>query len=125
MTTMIYITQPGVKNYTVVQGQTFYDAFTFLDTLGSPANLTGWKARFTAREKGSTIGSSSSLALTEASGITLGGAAGTVVITATPTITRTMRAVAHEYQFEFEDAAGAIQTYLIGTITVSEEIAHG
>lgn len=125
MTTMIYIREPGTRDYVAYRGVTFYDAFTFYDTAGAAVNLTGWKARFTMWPKGSPGLTAASLALTStpAAGITLGGVLGTVVITATTTQTEALEVDQYDYQFELEDAAGAVQVYYEGVLDLKEGIA--
>jgi hypothetical protein len=93
--------------------------------VGAAVDLTGWKARYSAWPQRSPEGTTPTIALTStpAAGITLGGALGTVVITATPATTLLLNVGDYDHQFEFEDAAGAIQTYYIGTLTVREDIA--
>lgn len=124
MTTMIYITKPGVRNLVCYKGATLYDAFTFKDTSGNAVDLTGWKAYYNAWPKGSPNNTAATLALTStpAAGITLGGALGTVVITASAATTAALQAQEYDHQFKFEDAAGASQVYYIGTLDLREDI---
>lgn len=124
MTTMIYITEPGNHDLVAYRGSTLYDAFTFYDTGGNAVDLTSWKAYYNVWPRNSAEGTSASLALTStpAAGITLGGAAGTVIITATPTQTSALPAAQYDHQFKFEDAAGAKQIYYIGTLDLREDI---
>lgn len=124
MATMIYLKEPGERDLTAYRGATFYEAFTFYDSNDAAVNLTGWSARFTVWPKNSPDATTASLALTStpAAGITLGGAAGTVVIKATPTQMTAMPAGQYDYQFEFEDGAGDIQVYYKGTFTVNEDV---
>lgn len=124
MTTMIYAVKPVMQDFFCVAGNTFCDSFT-ITLNGSAVDLTGWKARFSAWPKESPSGTTPSLALTStpAAGITLGGIAGTVIVKATTAQTRGLTATAYEYQLEFEDAAGDVQTYKSGTLTIEAEIA--
>ena len=64
------------------QGADFYLNVTWLDANGNPYNLTGYTASFTLRQD---FGKPVVFNLTESSGLTLGGSAGTIVIHATST----------------------------------------
>ena len=122
MTTMVFVEAPGKQDLFTTRGATLYDAFTI--TYNDVAiDLTGWRARFKCWLHDSAIGTTSALSLDELSGITLGTTSGTVVIKATPTQTRTLSAGRYDYQLEFEDALGNVQTYRTGSLNVEEEIA--
>lgn len=109
---MIYVT-PAVRNYTHIAGNTFHESFTVLVD-GTPLNLTGWKVRL----KGGPINLS-----TDNGAIVLGGAAGTVNITASTGTTRAWGALVVDYQFEFEDEVGNVRTFYTGTFENKLEIA--
>lgn len=125
MATMIYIEKAAERDLEAYRGVTFYDGFTFYDTADVAVDLTGWLARFTMWRKNSTPGSAAALALTStpAAGITLGGVAGTVAIVATAAQTEALDSDQYDYQFEFEDAAGASQVYYAGIFDLKEGIA--
>lgn len=73
----------GQYDITIEQGATWRLELTWQDSEGAPIDLTAYTARMQVRE--AYVSSGTWLSLTSASGggITLGGAAGTVVITAT------------------------------------------
>ena len=66
------------------QGADFYLNVTWLQPNGTPYDLTGYTATFTLRQD---FGKPIIWTLTESSGLTLGGSAGTIVIHATNTQT--------------------------------------
>jgi hypothetical protein len=118
MTTMIYIEAPGTRNYIHYRGDTFYDSFVFEDTAGSAVDLTGWSASLQGWPAGAPNGSTAVIALTSGTPayVTLGGTAGSVTIKAAGTVADDWPVDTYDYQFKFTDAAGDIQTYLVGTI---------
>ena len=70
-----------IPNSVVIdQGADFYLNVTWLDPNGNPYNLTGYTATFTLRQD---FGKPIIWTLTESSGLTLGGSAGTIGIHAT------------------------------------------
>ena len=122
--TMIYVRAPARQDLQVVAGNTFLDSFA-ITLNGSAVDITGWKARWSIWPKDSAAGTTATLALTStpAAGITLGGVLGTVIVKATPAQTRALTQAASEYQFELEDAAGDVQCYKCGVLTLVAEIA--
>lgn len=117
---MIYVNEPAVRNYIVIRGQSFYDAFTIKQN-NAAVDLTGWSAR----ERGKRNANDASFDIDLSSdngGIVLGGSAGTVVRQASPATTRQWPLGDIPYQLEFEHS-GAVQTYLVGVYTVLPEVA--
>jgi hypothetical protein len=74
----------GTYNIVAEQGATYSKLFTLTNSAGDPIDLTGYTARLQVREKYSSEVKLLDLT-TENSGITLGGAAGTVAVLATAT----------------------------------------
>ncbi len=117
---MIYVT-PARRDYAVVAGNTFNEALT-IKVDGAPLDVTGWKARFQGRRDPDDVTPVIDLS-TANGGITLGGADGIVNIAATAATVRGWGRVAVHYQFELEDAAGSVQTFLYGEFVVGAEWA--
>lgn len=111
------------EDLTCYQGSNFYDHYYILDSSGVAISNVGWKARMKAWPKGSPLGATASLALDETSGITLAGVSGEVTFKSTLAQTRAMPPGDYDYQQEFEDAAGNVQTYKKGVLAVNMEIA--
>jgi hypothetical protein len=76
--------KPGRLDLICYQGADFDFQITWTVS-GSPVNLTGWTGRMQVRKIPGAP--SATLSLTSGSGITLGGAAGTVLVAATATQT--------------------------------------
>jgi hypothetical protein len=107
----------------IKQGATLSLTATWKDSTGTAVNLTGYTARLQVR---ATYDSSSTiLSLTSAAGITLGGAAGTIAITATATVTAALTApFSGVYDLELVSGGGEVTRLLEGTATVSPEVSR-
>jgi len=107
----------------IKQGATLSLTATWKDSTGTAVNLTGYTARLQVR---ATYDSSSTiLSLTSASGITLGGAAGTIAITASATTTAALTAPwSGVYDLELVSGGGEVTRLLEGTATVSPEVSR-
>lgn len=103
----------GQYNIVCRQGDTFTRALT-ITTNGTAYNLTNATATFTVRAaEDATI----QLQLTNGSGITVGGTAGTATITATAS--QTSQIEAGVYTYDLSVAAGSnITTFLAGNFTI-------
>jgi hypothetical protein len=101
------------------QARDWYLTITWNDSNNTPINLTGYSATFNLAT--SYNATTSALTLTSASGITLGGAAGTIAIHATPTQTSIS---AGTYFGELVLTSGsAVQTSLLkGQLTVNAKV---
>ena len=107
----------------IKQGATLSLTATWKDSSGTAVNLTGYTARLQVR---ATYDSSSTiLSLTSSAGITLGGAAGTIAITATATVTAALTAPwSGVYDLELVSGGGEVTRLLEGTATVSPEVSR-
>ena len=107
----------------IKQGATLSLTATWKDSSGTAVNLTGYTARLQVR---ATYDSSSTiLSLTSASGITLGGAAGTISITASATVTAALTAPwSGVYDLELVSGGGEVTRLLEGAVTVSPEVSR-
>ena len=111
----------GELNLTVEQGTTFSQTLTWkIDNV--LVNLTGYTARMQARED--VTSSDTILSLTQASGITLGGAAGTIVIALNAASTAALVAGNYVYDLELVSGAGVVTRLVQGTFTVSAEVTR-
>jgi len=107
----------------IKQGATLSLTATWKDSAGTAVNLTGYTARLQVR---ATYDSSSTiLSLTSAAGITLGGAAGTIAITASAATTAALTAPwSGVYDLELVSGGGEVTRLLEGTATVSPEVSR-
>lgn len=109
---------PGNYDLTIVQGATLDLLLTYKDDAGVVINLTGYTARLKIR---TAVAGSELVSLTEADGLVLGGAAGTIRIqrSAAQTAAYTWsRAV-----YDLELISGAVVTRLVeGNVLVRPEI---
>lgn len=105
------------------QGATFELTVTWKDSAGTAINLTGYSARMQVRETYSS--SSTIVSLTNGSGITLGGAAGTIAIVISATTTAALTApFSGVYDLELVSAGGVVTRLLQGAATVSPEVTR-
>lgn len=103
----------GEYNIVIRQGDTFNRALTITSN-GSAYNLTNTTAQFTVRSgEDATV----QLSLTNGSGITLGGTAGTANITATSTQTSAIEAGVYTYDFTLTSGS-SVTTFLAGSFKV-------
>lgn len=103
----------GEYNFVIRQGDTFTRGLT-ITTAGTAYNLTNAQANFTVRaSEDSTV----LLQLTNGSGITLGGTAGTATITASTTQTAAIEAGVYTYDFSIT-AGSSLTTFLAGSFRV-------
>ena len=108
---------------TINQGATFELTVTWKDSTGAAINLTGYSARMQVRETYSS--SSTVVSLTNGSGITLGGAAGTIAILISATTTAALTApFSGVYDLELVSAGGVVTRLLQGAATVTPEVTR-
>ena len=108
---------------TINQGATFELTITWKDSAGTAINLTGYTARMQVRETYSST--STIVSLTSGSGITLGGAAGTIAILISATTTAALTApFSGVYDLELVSAGGVVTRLLQGAATVSPEVTR-
>jgi hypothetical protein len=113
---------PARYNLTCYQGATFDQTFT-VSIDNAPMNLTGYSAAMQVRE---TIDSSSAaVSLTNGSGITLGGTAGTIQVVIAATATSALTEDQYVYDLELTSGGGIKDRYLMGTFIVSGEVTRG
>jgi hypothetical protein len=107
----------------IKQGATLSLTATWKDSSGTAVNLTGYTARMQVR---ATYDSSSTiLSLTSSSGITLGGSAGTIAITASATTTAALTAPwSGVWDLELVSGGGEVTRLLEGAATVSPEVTR-
>jgi hypothetical protein len=107
---------------TAEQGANYAASLTYRDSSNVLVNLTGYTARMQVRK---TIGSTTPyLSLTNASGITLGGAAGTVAIAISAATLSAIPSGNYVYDLELISGAGAVVRLISGDFVVSGEVSR-
>ena len=111
----------GSYDFTIEQGATFNLLMTWkIDNIA--VNLSGYTARLQARidvDEVDTI-----LSLTTGSGITLGGAAGTITLDQTATQTALLPKGEYVYDLELQTSGGVVTRLLQGELNISAEVTR-
>ena len=112
----------GIYNITAEQGATLSRTITWKNSTGNPINLSGYTARMQVRADYESAASLLTLT-TENGGITLGGALGTIVITASATATAALSAGSYVYDLEL--VLSDVVTRLVqGAFAVNAEVTR-
>jgi len=110
-------------NIDIKQGATFQLTITWKDSAGTAIDLTNYTARAQARLTYDT--STTIFSLTSSSGITLGGAAGTIAIVIAAGTTAALAAPwSGVWDLELVSGAGIVTRLLEGTANVSPEVTR-
>lgn len=116
--------QAGKLNIVIEQGTTFNPVLTYTDnsTPAVPIDLSGYTARMQIRaQQADTAVIVGGDLTTENGGITLGGAAGTIALLITDTITTAFTFSNAVYDLELIDGSGIVIRLLTGSVTLSTE----
>jgi tRNA threonylcarbamoyladenosine modification (KEOPS) complex Pcc1 subunit len=110
-------------DFKIEQGATFYQPLVWKDGNGALVNLTGYTARMQIRK---TVKSDTTiLSLTTENGrITLGGAAGTILLQVSATDTAALVACCGVYDLELQASNGNVVRLLEGEIEISKEVTR-
>lgn len=109
---------PGNYDLTIVQGATLDLLLTYKDSAGVVINLTGYTARLKIR---TAVAGTEVVSLTEADGLVLGGAAGTIRIQRSATQTAAYTFTRGVYDLEL--ISGAVVSRIIeGNVLVRLEV---
>lgn len=106
---------PGNYNITVWQGADYDKTFTVTQN-DTPINWSGYTAQMQVRE--SADATATLLSLTNGSGITLGGTAGTILVAITNAQSSAIDAGPYSYDLELISNGGTITRLLQGSFTV-------
>lgn len=115
---------PGILDLDCYQGATFDYTLTWT-TAGSAVNLTGYTARMQVRE--SYDAGSAIVSLTNGTGITLGGTAGTIVLGLSATATAALDGTPqkqHIYDLELVSGSGVVTRLVEGNFTIYPEVTR-
>jgi len=114
MSTPVSRGYPGLCNFIRGFGGRFSEQFTYkIDTV--PVDLTGYSATFEIRSSTATL-----LTASVGSGITLGGAAGTIAVAFTSTQMETVPTGSYGYTLTLIPSVGQDFPLMAGTITVTD-----
>ena len=112
----------ATTNLIIDQGATWEITFTYKDSEGAPINLTGYSAALQLRTSYDAASAALSLS-SPSSGIVLGGALGTIAVTASASQTGAL--VAGEYVYDLEITLSSKVTRLVqGRITVTPQVTR-
>ena len=112
----------GTYDLTVECGATFDTTFTWTTSAGSAVNLSGYTARLQIRE--SVDAAATLVSLTSSSGITLGGAAGTIQVVISATATAAITARTGVYDLELVSGGGVVTRLLEGSVVFVPEVTR-
>ena len=116
--------QAGKLNIVIEQGTTFNPVLTYTDNSvpAVPIDLSGYTARMQIRLKQTDPTFIVGGELTTGNGgITLGGAAGTIALLITDTVTTAFTFATAVYDLELIDGGGIVIRLITGTVTLSTE----
>ena len=106
-------------NISAEQGSDYLATITYKNSSGVLVNLTGYTARMQVRK---TVSSDVAyLTLTSASGLTLGGGAGTIGITISASAMAQIPSGSYVYDLEIIDTSGKVSKILKGTFDIAGE----
>jgi hypothetical protein len=116
----------GLYNITAEQGATYSLLITWLDQNHTPINITGYTAQMEVRYSLGTSGEASPpiLTLTDTSGLTLGGAAGTITVLVSATDTAALPATDYDYDLFLHNTGGVSTRLLAGIFTVVRRVTE-
>jgi hypothetical protein len=106
---------PGTYDMTCFQGATFDKTFTVTEA-GVALNLTGYTSAMQVREAADST--AYLVSLTSGTGITLGGTAGTILVTIGASASSAIPAGSYAYDLELTSGAGVVTRLLQGAFNV-------
>lgn len=112
---------PGKLNLDLYQGASWSYVLTW-KVDGNPVNLTSYSARLQARVTADAT--TTALSLTTGSGITLGGAAGTVSLARSSAQTAALTPGRYLYDLELESAGGEVTRLIEGELIIHAEVTR-
>jgi hypothetical protein len=113
----------GIKDIIIEQGATFRYSLIWKDSDNLPIDITGYTARMQVRKSFNSNDPLLSLT-TENGGIALGGILGTIVVTATATLTAAIDVRAGVYDLELQSASGVVTRLVEGKVTINPEVTR-
>lgn len=111
---------PGTYNIVCPQGATFDRTFT-VNVGATPLDLTGYTAAMQVRE--SADSATALLSLTNGTGITLGGTAGTISVVVASTASAAIAAGSYSYDLEL-NSGSTVTRLLAGAFNVTGNVTR-
>lgn len=112
---------PGKYNIVCPQGSTYVQQFTYsIDN--DPVDLTGYDARMQVREK--YVSKTAIVSLDTDSGITLGGASGTIDVEISSGVTELIVAKDYVYDLELISPSNTVTRLIEGKFIVTPEVTR-
>lgn len=111
------------KNLVIEQGATFTLDMVYRQSNGTPVNLTGYSARMQIRLRHESPTALLSFT-TQGGSIVLGGALGTIVVTATATQTAALPARSAVYDLELVAPDTTVTRLMQGSVTITPEVTR-
>lgn len=113
----------SLYDLSIEQGATWVLSLVWRDSDEEPIDLTGYSARMQVRP---SVGSDEVLLnlSTEGGQITLGGAAGTIVIEVDAETTAAVQGRRGAYDLELESSDGTVTRLLRGSVAISPEVTR-
>jgi hypothetical protein len=112
---------PGTYDITLFQGADYDQTFTAKQD-GTALNWTGYSARMQVRD--SSDATAVLLSLTNGSGITLGGTAGTIGVAVSNAQSAAISAGSYAYDLELISGSSAVTRFLQGAFNVSGNVTR-
>lgn len=112
---------PGLLDLDCYQGANFDYELTWT-VAGSAVNVTGYSARMQVRQYADST--ATVLSLVNGTGITLGGTAGTIALSAVATATTAINAGQYVYDLEMVSGAGYVTRLVEGNFVVYAEVTR-
>lgn len=112
---------PGYLDLDCWQGANFDYQLTWT-VAGSAVNVTGYSARMQVRQYADST--ATVLSLVNGTGITLGGTAGTIALSAVATATSAVEAGQYVYDLELVSGAGYVTRLVEGNFVVYAEVTR-
>ena len=112
----------GRHDLTIEQGATFRRTFTWKDAAGAPINLPGYTAALQVRTGPNSP--TPLIGLTTGAGITLGGAAGTIVVVMTDEQTDTLPHGKWRWDLKLTSPGGEDVRLLEGAVAVTAAVTR-
>lgn len=111
----------AVDNINIEQGAKFTRLYVYLDSNGSPVDLTGYTAALKIKR---FFGGTAITSLTHSSGLTLGTINGTILVTLNATVTAAYTFSRAKYDLELYPAGVAANAVRLvqGSVTLFKEI---
>jgi hypothetical protein len=108
----------------IKQGATYVKSIVWKDELGTPMDLTGYSAKMQIRSSVSAPKVLAEIATTPGSGITLGGALGTIELAISAALTGAIGEADGVYDLELTSGGGIVTRLLEGAVEITPQVTR-